>query len=90
MYIIEQGSKFRKDLKRYSNDKKKLIALKETIQHLERTGTVPKEYGPHPLKGDYAGALECHIGSDFLLIWVDKNANTIKLLRLGSHSELFK
>ena len=51
MYIIEQGSKFRKDLKRYSNDKKKLLALKEKIQHLERTGTVPKEYGPHPFKG---------------------------------------
>ena len=90
MYIIEQGSKFRKDLNRYSNDKKKLLALKETIQYLERTGTVPKEYVPHPLKGDYVGALECHIGSDFLLIWVDKDTNTIKLLRLGSHSELFK
>jgi mRNA interferase YafQ len=33
--------------------------------------------------------MECHIESDFLLIWIDETANIIKLIRLGSHSELF-
>ncbi len=33
--------------------------------------------------------MECHIESDFLLIWFDKNADEVKLVRLGSHSELF-
>lgn len=42
------------------------------------------------LTGNYAGCMECHIDGDFLLIWIDEAENTIGILRLGSHSELFK
>jgi len=90
MYTIEQSGKFKKDLKRYVFDKEKLVALHNVIKHLIDTGSVPDEYSPHPLRGEYRGALECHIKSDFLLIWIDKEENVIKLIRLGSHSELFK
>ena len=45
---------------------------------------------PHPLEGDYNDCMECHIQSDYLLIWYDKEKDVIKLIRLGSHSELFK
>ena len=31
--------------------------------------------------------MECHIGGDFLLIWIEDDI--ISLVRLGSHSELF-
>ena len=75
MYTIEQSGKFKKDFKKYLHDKEKLIALNEVIKHLEETGEVPKEFYPHPLKGEYSGAMECHIQSDFLLIWVDKDTN---------------
>ena len=34
--------------------------------------------------------MECHIENDTLLIWIDEELNIIKLLRLGSHSELFR
>ena len=30
------------------------------------------------------------VKSDFLLIWLDAEADIIEILRLGSHSELFK
>lgn len=33
--------------------------------------------------------MECHVEGDFLLIWIDEASNTIGVLRLGSHSELF-
>lgn len=34
--------------------------------------------------------MECHVERDFLLIiWIDEASNTIGVLRLGSHSELF-
>lgn len=42
------------------------------------------------LAGDYKGCMECHIESDFLLIWLDESNQTIALVRLGTHSELFK
>jgi len=90
MYSIEQSSKFKKDLKKYAHDKEKLIALRSVIKCLEKDGMVPDEFYPHPLKGEYSGTMECHIQNDFLLIWIDKDSKTIKLVRLGSHSELFK
>ena len=34
--------------------------------------------------------MECHIESDFLLIWMDEEEGIVELVRLGSHSELFK
>ena len=34
--------------------------------------------------------MECHIENDTLLIWLDKTENLIKLVRLGTHSELFR
>ncbi len=41
------------------------------------------------LIGEYAGHMECHIKGDYLLIWLDEANNIVKLVRLGSHSELF-
>jgi mRNA interferase YafQ len=34
--------------------------------------------------------MECHIEGDFLLIWFDENSDVIEIIRIGSHSELFK
>lgn len=50
---------------------------------------LPEQMRPHMLTGDYRGCMECHIMGDFLLIWIDQTEETIYLLRLGSHSELF-
>ena len=42
-------------------------------------------------KGQYKDCLECHIEGDFLIIWIqDNEEKVIYLMRLGSHSELFK
>ena len=83
------SSKFKKDLKRYQNRANKIACLGEIIKHLKKSGRVPLQYRPHKLHGIYEGSMECHIEDDFLLIWIDETTNTIKLLRLGSHQELF-
>ncbi len=87
--IIRISTKFKKDLKRYQNKPSKIAALKIVLQHLKQDGIVPSEYKPHMLTGNYKGFMECHIEDDFLLIWFDESSNTIKLVRLGSHHELF-
>ena len=89
MKQLKQGTQFKKDLKRVQNQPRKIVALETVLGHLRATGTVPKEHNPHPLSGNYRGYLECHVLNDFLLIWIDEEANIIKLIRLGSHSELF-
>ena len=74
--------------------KRKLTLLLSAVMiaalGLLQTGNpIPQENRPHRLNGTYAGHMECHIENDFLLIWIDKETDTIKLVRLGSHSELF-
>ena len=89
MIQLKQSTQFKKDLKRVQNQPKKLVALETVLGHLRATGTVPKEYNPHPLSGNYKGYFECHVLNDFLIIWIDEKKNIIKLVRIGSHSELF-
>lgn len=87
MRKVKSGGQFRKDLKRYRNDAAKLVKLFYIVGFLERGENIPKEFKPHMLSGDYAGYMECHVENDFLLIWIDDEV--VKLVRLGSHSELF-
>lgn len=43
--------------------------LKNAIRLLELYGQLPASYRPHKLVSDYAGCWECHLKSDWLLIW---------------------
>ena len=89
MKELKLTSQFKKDLKRIQNSPKKIAKLDSTLRQLRNTGTEPKELKPHMLLGQYRGCMECHIEGDFLLIWFDEEHDIIKLIRLGSHSELF-
>lgn len=89
MYTLKMTGQFKKDLKRIQNNSKKIEHLKAVLTSLQETGVVPENYNPHKLTGNYNGFMECHVENDLLLIWFDEEENIIKLVRLGSHSELF-
>ncbi len=89
MKDIKAGKSFKKDLKRFANQPKKLHKLFDLLYILRNEKEIPPTYHAHMLTGDYAGHMECHIEGDFLLIWIDETSNVIKLIRIGSHSELF-
>lgn len=90
MKQIKATKSFKKDLKKYANQPKKLQALYDFIRtYLLEGAAIPAKYRAHRLIGDYAGHMECHIEGDYLLIWFDEFENLIKLIRVGSHSELF-
>ena len=82
--------KFQERPERYQHQIEKIKALNTVIKELKLTGTVPSEYRPHPLSGNWAGYIECHVQSDLLLIWFNADAHEIRLVRFGTHSELFK
>lgn len=90
MKKLQPTTQYRKDLKKYKNHPKKIAALKEVLVMLQQEQPIPAEYQPHELQGKYKGCLECHIKGDFLLIWVDTDHDLVELVRLGSHSELYK
>lgn len=49
---------------------------------------IPAKHRDHALTGNWDGFRECHIKPDMLLIYALEN-NEVKLVRLGSHAELF-
>ena len=89
MKEIRRTSQFKKDFKRFSKDAEKVERLYRIVTKLANGEDIPDEYNPHPLKGEWQDYMECHVEGDYLLIWYDKVEGIIKLVRLGSHSELF-
>ena len=89
MMTLKLTGQFKNDLKKYKHATDLLEELEKVLKELQRNGVVSKEHNPHPLIGNYKDCMECHVKSDFLLIWFDKTKPVIKLLRLGSHSELY-
>ena len=90
MWELRITKQFKKDLKKYQNRADKLANLSTVLKLLRETGTVTRKYKPHMHAGEYDGFMECHVENDLLLIWLDGTEKLIKLVRLGSHSELFK
>lgn len=90
MKKLRPTTQFKKDYKKYRHFPDKVAALKVVLEMLQNEVELPEKYYAHPLHGKYKGCIECHIESDYLLIWIDQESDIIDLIRLGSHSELFK
>lgn len=88
MKEVRKTSQFKKDFKRFAKDEEKVKTLYSIVQKLAIGEEIPAEFKPHPLKGEWKDYMECHVEDDYLLIWFD-NDDVVKLVRLGSHSELF-
>lgn len=85
---------FLKDWKRLSHSGwYDMNRLKEAMTLLiANDGPLPPEWLDHPLMGDWAGHRECHIGGDFLLIYIlddTGKSGLVVFVRSGTHSELF-
>ena len=90
MKTIHYSTKAKKDLKKYRNNIRLMEALYEVLSSLIKGEAVPEKYKSHELTGHYKDCMECHVGNDFLLIWIDTKQDVIEVIRLDSHSELFK
>ena len=53
VFTLKMSSQFKRDLKAVKFDGDKLDELQKILEHLGKTGIVPAEYLPHPLKGQY-------------------------------------
>ena len=89
MNTLKLTSQFKKDLKRYKLKAETIAKLEAILKLLAQGLPVPEENRPHLLTGNYKGYMECHVENDTLLIWWDKETGIIKLVRFGTHSELF-
>jgi mRNA interferase YafQ len=93
MRTLEETSQFRRDKKRIKgsgrHDWDKML---EVVMALMTDRPLDPKHRDHELSGEYEGVRECHIAPDWLLIY-DKEGplidGSLKLIRTGSHSELF-
>ena len=89
MKIVRRTSQFKKDAKRMQKRGVDFSEFKEIVTSLMSGQAVDPKYRDHALTGQYKGSRECHIKPDWLLIY-ESTENEVVLVRMGSHSDLFK
>lgn len=90
MLEIVPSNQFKKDLKLAKKRGLRLELLQEVVDTLAMQKPLPASNRDHTLSGNYAGFRECHIQSDWLLVYrIDGEELFLFLSRTGSHSDLF-
>ncbi|MDX9922272.1 MAG: type II toxin-antitoxin system YafQ family toxin [Syntrophales bacterium] len=80
---------FERDSKRMKRRGKNLEKLKIIIRSLVAEEPLDDIHRDHRLIGNWKGRRECHIESDWLLIYVIES-NRVVFERAGSHADLFQ
>ena len=90
MLTLVTTTQFRKDYKRVKKRGMDLSRLEAVLELLCAEEILPAALRDHPLTGNYIGFRECHIQPDWLLIYqVARETLILKLIRTGTHSDLF-
>lgn len=89
MLLPEYTNAFKKDLKLAEKRGKDLSKLKAILALLVEEKPLPERNRDHVLSGNYKDYRECHIEPDWLLIYLIVDKSILKLVRTGTHSDLF-
>ena len=89
-YVIRRTTQFKKDFKLAKKRGCDMALLKNVITMLANGEQLPSKYMNHFLSGRYGGYQECHIESDWLLVYkIVESKLILSLIRTGTHSDLF-
>jgi mRNA interferase YafQ len=91
MRTIKHTTKFKRDYKRILKGIHRAEIddlLKTVVAALASDQPLPQKHQDHPLSGRWASHRDCHVKPDLVLIYRKPDAQTLELVRLGSHSEL--
>ena len=90
MYKIEYTNSFKRSFKKCLKIGLDSHVFEAALRILVEKGSLPQNYEPHKLSGKYRGLWECHLQSDWLLIWFqDDDKLILQLIDTGTHSDLF-
>lgn len=90
MLTIRYQTAFKKDYKRIKKRGYDMHLLSDVIEMIAEEKLLDERYLDHPLSGVWSGYRECHITSDWLLIYKVSGQELILFLtRTGTHSDLF-
>lgn len=91
MRAIEWTSRFKKDYRREKKGQRGISLdsdLRTIIPLLASDELLPEKYRDHALTGDCKDHRDCHIRPDLVLVYQTPDDASLRLVRLGSHSEL--
>ena len=90
MYKLYYTNRMKRDVKRILKRGKDINKLNKVLNLLIQNGSLPKEYLDHQLTGNLKDFRECHIESDWLLMYqIIKDELIITATSTGSHSDIF-
>lgn len=89
MYTPIYTRQFERDLKRALRRGKNVEKFKIIARTLLAGQPLDPIHRDHRLTGNYAGRRDCHIESDWLLIY-KMDGNRLIFERMGTHSDLFR
>ncbi len=81
-------TRFVRDLKRARRRGKDLDKLWRVVEVLSAGSNLEPRHRTHRLSGPWSSHWECHIETDWLLIWTHLD-DTLVLVRTGTHTDLF-
>ena len=91
MRTIELTTRFKRDYRRVSKGEHGATldaSLRPVFDALVHDRPLDPRYRDHPLRGEWADHRDCHVKPDLVLIYRKPDAETLLLVRLGSHAEL--
>jgi len=91
MRAIKYTRRFKRDYRREKTGvlgKKLDKLLLSAVTVLADDKPLPHRYFDPPLAGEWKDHRDCHIRPDLVLIYRKSDADSLELMRLGSHSEL--
>jgi mRNA interferase YafQ len=92
MRRIKYTNQFKRDYRRERAGRHRTAlddALEQIVELLAEDNPLPLRHNDHPLSGNWKDHRDCHIRPDLVLIYRKPDLETLELVRLGSHSELF-
>ncbi len=91
MRTIERTGQFKRDYKRESRGRHRTsldAGLIRIVEMLANDHPLEPRHHDHALSGEWRDLRDCHVKPDLLLIYQKPDVGTLRLVRLGSHSEL--
>jgi len=91
MRTIERTGRFKRDYKRKAKGKHGATLdadFLEVLSLLVNDQPLGERHRDHALTGEWKDFRDCHVKPDLVLIYRKPDAETLQLVRLGSHSEL--
>lgn len=90
MYKVKFTSAFKKAYKQMKKRGADMALLDDVVDTLRQGKPLAQRHRDHALSGNYQGFRECHIKTDWLLIYlIENDILTLTLVDTGSHADLF-